>query len=162
MNRIFIMGNGGSCKSWLAKQLAAKLGFPITNLDDLHWLPGFVGERPRHERDQLAAKAASCDSWIIEGIYGSVLKQVFSRVTTLIWLDLADDECIPNLVQRGQNDGGTSEQFQQLLEYTRTYRLRKKHLNSFDAHRFFYDQHPKQKFRLSSRTEINDFLVGIQ
>ncbi|MGP4691849.1 AAA family ATPase [Agrobacterium cavarae] len=162
MDRIFIVGNGGSGKSWLAKELAARLGFPITHLDDLHWLPGFAGERPRHERDQLVAEAAGNVSWIIEGIYGSILKQVFPRITTLIWLDLADDECISNLVRRGQTDGGTPEQFEELLEYTRGYRLRKNHLNSFEAHHWFYEQYPKEKYRLSSRSEVTDFSVHFQ
>jgi len=162
MDRIFIVGNGGSGKSWLAKKLAAKLRFPITHLDDLHWFPGFVGKRPRYERDQLVAEAAGNASWIIEGIYGSILKQVFPRITTLIWLDLADDECISNLVRRGQTDGGTPKQFEELLEYTRGYRIRKNHLNSFEAHHWFYEQHPKQKYRLSSRSEVTDFLVRLQ
>lgn len=43
MERVFIVGNGGSGKSWLAKELAAKIGFPVTHLDDVHWLPGFSG-----------------------------------------------------------------------------------------------------------------------
>ncbi len=161
MDRIFVVGNGGSGKSWLAKELAAKLRFPLTHLDDLHWLPGFAGERPRHERDQLVAEAADGASWIMEGIYGSILKQVFSRVTTLIWLDIADDECISNLMRRGQADGGTPEQFQELLEYTRAYRLRKNHLNSFEGHQWFFGQHPNQKYRLSSRSEVADFLGSL-
>jgi adenylate kinase family enzyme len=136
--------------------LAAKLRFPVTHLDDLHWLPGFEGERPRDERDQLVANAANKPSWIMGGIYGSILKQVFPSVTTLIWLDLADHDCISNLVRRGQTGGGTPEQFDELLQYTRGYRLRKNHLNSFEAHRWFYEQHPKQKHRLSSRSEVTD------
>ncbi|TCU11214.1 AAA family ATPase [Rhizobium sullae] len=162
MDRIFIVGNGGSGKSWLAEELAAKLRLPLTHLDDLHWLPGFAGERPRHERDQLVAEAADGASWIMEGIYGSILKQVFSRVTTLIWLDVADDECISNLMRRGQTDGGTPEQFEELLEYTRGYRLRKNHLNSFEGHQWFFGQHPNQKYRLSNRSEVTDFLAGLR
>ena len=57
----------------------------------------------------------------MEGIYGAVLKQVLPRVTTLIWLDLSVDECVSNLLQRGQTGGGTNEQFEELLEYTRGY-----------------------------------------
>lgn len=162
MERIFIVGNGGSGKSWLAKKLAAKLKSPVAYLDELHWLPNFSGERPRHERDQLVAAAADNASWIMEGIYGSILKQVFPRITTLIWLDIADTECISNLMLRGQTDGGTPEQFEELLEYTRGYRLRQNHLNSFDGHQWFYERHPKQKFRLSSRSDITDFLDGIR
>ncbi|NTE86618.1 hypothetical protein [Agrobacterium rubi] len=161
MDRIFIIGNCGRGKSWLAKELEAKHRYPITHLDDLHWLPNFAGERPRDERDRLVAEAADDASWIMEGIYGSVLKQVLPRVTTLIWLDLADDECISNLVQRGQTGGGTPEQFEELLEYTRAYRLRKNHLNSFDGHQWFYEHHLNQKYRLSSRSDIAYFLASL-
>ncbi len=125
MDRIFIVGNGGSGKTWLSKQLAERLHAPLIHLDDLHWLPNFAGERPRQERDRLVTEAADGSNWIIEGLYGSILRQVFSRVTTLIWLDVSDDECISNLVQRGQTEGGTQEQFEELLEYTRGYRLQK-------------------------------------
>lgn len=160
-DRIFIVGNGGSRKSWMAEELAAKLGFPLTSLDDLHWLPGFAGERPRQERDQLVAEVADGLSWIMGGVYGSILKQVFPRVTTLIWLDVTDAECVANLMRRGQTGGGTKEQFEELLAYTRGYRLRKNHLNSFDGHQSFFQQHPDQKFRLSSRSEIADFVAGL-
>ncbi|WP_421359061.1 MULTISPECIES: hypothetical protein [Agrobacterium] len=122
----------------------------------------FSAERLRHERDQLVEAAADNASWIMEGIYGSILKQVFPRITTLIWLDIADTECISNLMLRGQTDGGTPEQFEELLEYTRGYRLRQNHLNSFDGHQWFYERHPKQKFRLSSRSDVTDFLDGIR
>jgi hypothetical protein len=97
----------------------------------------------------------------MEGIYGSILRQVMTRVTTLIWLDVSDDECISNLLQRGQTGGGTVEQFEELLEYTRGYRLRKNHMNSFDAHQRFFEEHPLQKVRLSSRSDVATFLATI-
>lgn len=161
MDRIFIIGNGGSGKTWLAEQLANRLQVPEVNLDDLHWMPSFAGERPRHERDRLVAEAAAGSSWVMEGIYGSVLWQVLTRVTTLIWLDVPDDECISNLLQWGQTGGGTDEQFEELLEYTRGYRLRENHMNSFDGHRRLFEEHSLQKLRLSSRSEIAAFLATV-
>lgn len=161
MDGIFIVGNGGSGKSWLAGQLAHKLQIPAVHLDDLHWLPNFAGERPRDERDRLVTQAAGNSSWVMEGIYGSILRQVMTRVTTLIWLDVSNDECISNLLQRGQTGGGTVEQFEELLEYTRGYRLRKNHMNSFDAHQRFFEEHPLQKVRLSSRSDVATFLAAI-
>ena len=161
MDRIFIMGNGGSGKTWLADRLAARLHIPAVHLDDLHWLPNFAGERPRDERDRLVAEVAETSAWVMEGIYGSILKQVLPRVATLIWLDVSDDACISNLLERGQTGGGTEEQFEELLEYTRGYRLRKNHLNSFDGHERFFKQHPLQKLRLSSRSDIATFLATV-
>ncbi len=162
MDRIFIMGNGGSGKTWLATQLAHGLQYSAHHLDDFHWMPNFAGERPRDERDRLVARAVDSSSWVMEGIYGSIIRQVLPRVTTLIWLDISDDECISNLLQRGQTGGGTEEQFEELLEYTRGYRLRKNHLNSFDAHERFFEEHPLQKLRLCSRSEVEAFLRSLE
>ncbi|TCL62700.1 adenylate kinase family enzyme [Rhizobium sp. BK251] len=161
MDRVFIMGNGGSGKTWLAQQLARRLQLPAFHLDDFHWLPNFVAERPREERDRLVARAADSSSWIMEGIYGSILRQVASRVTMLIWLDFPDDECISSLLQRGQTGGGTEEQFKELLDYTRGYRLRKNHMNSFDAHERFFEEHSLRRLRLCSRLEVAGFLATV-
>lgn len=162
MDRIFVIGNGGSGKTWLAARLAERLHVPSVHLDDFHWLPNFVGERPRDERDRLVAEAADDSSWVMEGVYGSILKQVLPRVTTLIWLDLPVDECVSNLLQRGQTGGGTDEQFEELLDYTRSYGLRQNHLNSFEGHQRLFEMHPFQKFRLSSRSDIESFLARFE
>lgn len=161
MDRIFIMGNGGSGKTWLAQELARKLKLPAVHLDDLHWMPNFAGERPREERNQLVAHAAASDRWIMEGVYGTIIKQVLPRVTTLIWLDVPDDECVANIRLRGITGGGTLEQFNELLDYTRRYRLRRNHMNSLDAHSQFFDQHPSHKMRLYNRPEISAFLDAL-
>jgi len=160
MDRIFVMGNGGSGKSWLANELSRRLNSPVVHLDDLHWMPNFAGERPREERNRLVAEAAAADRWIMEGIYGTIIRQVLPRVTTLIWLDLPEDECIANLQERGVQDGGTLEQFNELLEYTRGYRHRKNHMNSYDAHNQFFDVHPLRKVTLRNRSEIAAFLAA--
>lgn len=73
MDRIFIIGNGGSGKTWLADKLGEKLEAPVTHLDNLHWLPNFAGERVRSERDRLVADAADGPYWIIEGIYADAV-----------------------------------------------------------------------------------------
>lgn len=162
MGRIFIMGNGGSGKTWLAKELAERLKLPAVHLDDLHWMPNFAGERPREERNQLVAEAAARDRWIMEGIYGTIILQVLPRVKSLIWLDVAEEECVANILQREITGGGTAEQFDELLEYTRGYRLRKNHMNSFDAHDRFFQAHPSQKIKLRDRSEIAAFLVAMR
>ena len=154
MDRTFIIGNGGSGKSWLARRLAERHGVPLVHLDDLHWLPNFAGERLRDERDRLVAEAAKGEAWVMEGIYGSILQQVLARVTRLIWLDLPDDACIANLMDRGQQGGGTAEQFEDLLSYTRGYRIRQNSLNSFEGHQRFFEAFVGKTAKLKSRAEI--------
>ncbi len=161
MDRVFVIGNGGSGKTWLTEKLSVELSIPSVHLDDLHWLPNFAGERPRRERDRLVDDAANAPSWIMEGIYGSVLTQVFARVTTLIWLDLSLDECLSNLMDRGQAGGGTDEQFEELLGYTRAYHQRQD-LNSHEGHRRLFAEFGLAKFRLCKRTDTSSFLLGMK
>ncbi|WP_084368126.1 hypothetical protein [Rhizobium sp. RU36D] len=161
MQRIFVVGNSGSGKTWLANRLAEELCLPAVHLDDLHWLPEFAGERSREERIRLVAEAANDSGWVMEGIYGRILQQVLPRVTTLTWLDLSVDECISNLQNRGQTGGGTDEQFQELLEYARGYPNRQNHLNSFEGHRRLFDSHTREKIKIVSRPDAASFLATV-
>jgi hypothetical protein len=161
VDRIFVIGNGGSGKTWLTEKLSAGLHIPSTHLDDLHWLPNFEAERLREERDRLVDEAAHGAAWIMEGIYGSVFRQVSARVTTLIWLDLSVDECLSNLMHRGQTGGGTVEQFDDLLAYTRAYHDRQ-NLNSYAGHLRLFDEFGLEKFRFSGRSDCASFLAGVK
>jgi adenylate kinase family enzyme len=161
VDRIFVIGNGGSGKTWLTEKLSTGLRVPSTHLDDLHWLPNFEGERLREERDRLVQEAANGAVWIMEGIYGSVFQQISARVTTLIWLDLPVEECLSNLMQRGQAGGGTDEQFDDLLAYTRAYHDRQ-NLNSYAGHLRLFNDFRLEKFRLSSRSDCASFLSGVK
>lgn len=52
MQRILIIGNSGSGKSWLAARLAEQLTIREVNLDTIVWQPGcFNPKRPQHKID---------------------------------------------------------------------------------------------------------------
>jgi len=53
LQRVLIIGNSGSGKSWLARQLAEKFATPATDLDNLNWEPG----------GYVKARAAIRDIW---------------------------------------------------------------------------------------------------
>ena len=50
-NRIFIVGNNGSGKSFLAKQLSVITGLPLIHLDAEFWLPNL--EMPSEEEYRI-------------------------------------------------------------------------------------------------------------
>jgi hypothetical protein len=89
------------------------------------------------------------------------LTQVFARVTTLVWLDLSVDECLSNLMHRGQSGGGTDDQFEELLAYARAYRDRQ-NLNSYDGHRRLFAEFGLTKIRLSNRADISAFHLAMK
>ncbi|GFZ97927.1 AAA family ATPase [Nesterenkonia alkaliphila] len=84
--RVLIAGVTGVGKSTLGKHLSELWEIPYTNLDVLHWGPGWT-ERPQF-REEAHALAAS-DHWITEWQYwGKGLKHTLgNRAETIIWLN---------------------------------------------------------------------------
>jgi adenylate kinase family enzyme len=87
MQRIAIVGATGSGKSTLGRALAAKLGHPVIELDDLHWRPGWQ-PAPPEEFVHAIEKAIAGDKWLLVGNYEARARPlVWPRADTVIWLD---------------------------------------------------------------------------
>lgn len=82
-----MVGNSGSGKSRLARELADILKVPYLELDGIHHLPGWEPLPAEEFRRIVAAKAAE-DGWVIDGNYSSVQSLVWTRADTVAWLDL--------------------------------------------------------------------------
>lgn len=64
MKKIVIIGTCGSGKTTLGRHLAKNLDCPVTDLDDLFWLPNWT-IRHSDEFAALIEKATHRDCWII-------------------------------------------------------------------------------------------------
>lgn len=99
MDRIAILGCGGSGKTVLARALGEKLGLPVTNLDALYyddeWNPLEMDKFAQRQRELVAA-----DRWLIEGNYASTLHVRLARADTVIFLDLPARTCLWGIAQR--------------------------------------------------------------
>lgn len=99
MDRIAILGCGGSGKTYLANQLAALLNLPLTHLDavyyDADWNP-----RPAEDFAALQEKLVSEPRWLIEGNYASSLPIRLAHADTVIFLDLPALTCLAGILQR--------------------------------------------------------------
>jgi len=156
--RVLIMGNGGSGKTWLARRIGEQLHHPIIHLDDIHWEPGRYGiARDRTLRDEMVTAAANDDRWIMEGVYGQLVNLVLNRATALIWIDLPEEACIANVKERGIQGGETQTQFDGLVTWVAGYRTRRNNWNSFEAHARLFSAFPLPKFLLSSRDAVTEF-----
>lgn len=156
--RIVIMGNGGSGKTWLARRLAEPFGLPLVHLDDVHWEPGRYGiARDRAVVHEDVRAIATGEAWLIEGVYGLYVGIALPRTTTLIWLDLSEEECVANIMRRGIQGGGRQEAFDGLVKWVSEYRTRKNNWNSFDGHLKLFESFSGQKARLTNRGEINAY-----
>ena len=75
--RTIIIGNSGSGKSWLAKRLGDASAQHITDLDEIHWLPGgHDAKRDRETAIELAIAAARARSSIVEGVFGWLVEPI--------------------------------------------------------------------------------------
>ena len=77
-SKIILVGNSGSGKSWLAKQIADTTGYPLYHLDVEFWQPGWV-MTPREEKIERQRKMVSGDNWIIDGNYDSTMEIRYQR-----------------------------------------------------------------------------------
>lgn len=105
MERIAVIGCGGSGKSHLARGLAARLGLPVTHLDTVYydraWQP-----LPTDRFEALQQELVAEPRWVIEGNYASTLPIRLAAATAVIFLDLPALTCLRGILQRRLRHGG--------------------------------------------------------
>ena len=88
VRRVSVVGNSGSGKSMLARELAAVLGVPHLELDSVFHQPRWE-PLPLEEFQRVVAAWAAKDGWVIDGNYSSRVQPIiWARADTVIWLDL--------------------------------------------------------------------------
>jgi adenylate kinase family enzyme len=86
MARVVVIGTSCVGKTIFARSLAEALCCPHVELDALYWQPNWI-PRASAEFRVLIAQAVGQDHWVTEGNYGVVRDLVWSRATTVIWLN---------------------------------------------------------------------------
>jgi adenylate kinase family enzyme len=163
LQRILIFGNGGTGKTWLARQISDILRRPAVHLDDLRWAPGQYGiARDNQLVFNEVAEAGKADHWLMEGVYGWLANAVLHRVTSLIWIDLPDDDCVANITARRIQGGGSEENLRELIDWVREYREHGKSSTSYESHKKSFDACRGNKALLTSRSEVTGFVETIR
>jgi adenylate kinase family enzyme len=109
VDRIAIIGCGGSGKSHLARTLGTRLAITPVHLDalyyDKNWNPLDQETFAALQRDLVAASR-----WIIDGNYVSTLPIRLEAADTVIFLDLPGWTCLWGILQRRLRHGGGQHQ----------------------------------------------------
>ena len=105
MDRIAIIGCGGSGKSHVARALGATLGITPVHLDTLYYDRGW-NPLPKQEFAALQHGTITQSRWIIDGNYASSLPIRLQAADTVIFLDLPARSCLAGIAQRRLRHGG--------------------------------------------------------
>jgi adenylate kinase family enzyme len=99
MQRILVIGPGGSGKSTLSKRLGEVLGLPVIHLDSLYWKPGWV-EPDKTEWAETVRKVIAHEAWIVDGNYSGTLAERLEACDSVVFLDLPRHVCLWRVLKR--------------------------------------------------------------
>jgi adenylate kinase family enzyme len=86
MRRVVVGGSTSSGKSTFARDLAARLGAPVIELDEIRHGPNWTETPEALFRERLDPLTAA-DTWVVDGNYSFARDLTWDRADTFVWLD---------------------------------------------------------------------------
>jgi adenylate kinase family enzyme len=99
VNKIAIIGSGGSGKSTFAKKLGEKLHIRVWHLDRLLWKPDWT-PTTKEEQIKIQTEMVAEERWIIDGNYNSTLDIRLEAADAIIFLDISHFLCVYRVFKR--------------------------------------------------------------
>ncbi len=99
MERVLVIGSGGSGKTTLARTVAQRLGLPLIHLDAHYWRPGWT-PTPREEWQRVVEELLARPRWVMDGNYGGTLDMRLAACDAVVFLDLPRRVCLWRILKR--------------------------------------------------------------
>jgi len=109
VERVTIVGCGGSGKSYVARELGRLLDLPVIHMDavyfDDRWNP-----LPMERFETVQRELVAAPRWVVDGNYNSTLQVRLEAADTVVFMDLPTLVCLWGILSRqlrhgrGQND----------------------------------------------------------
>src|SRR5918992_1400387 len=99
MQRVLVIGSGGSGKSTVAKEIARRLHLPLVHLDALYWQPGWRAT-PTSAWERVVHQLIAAPWWVMDGNYGGTLDVRLAACDTVVFLDVPRVICLWRILRR--------------------------------------------------------------
>ncbi|HKV43986.1 MAG TPA: adenylate kinase [bacterium] len=110
--RISVVGVSGAGKSTVARAAAGHLRVPYIELDAIYHGPNWT-PIPDSALRRIVAELVRGDAWVIDGSYRQVRDLVWSRATTVVWVDLPKPVVMAQVIWRSGQRAVTREKLWQ-------------------------------------------------
>jgi len=115
-NRIIIVGNNGSGKSFLSKELSVITGLPLVHLDVEFWRRNWE-KPPKEEWIKKQMELISKKKWIIDGNHTDTMELRFKATDIVIFLDINRFVCLVSVFLRnGKKRSDTPQYLEEILD----------------------------------------------
>lgn len=134
-NRIIIVGNNGSGKSYLSKHLSAIMDLPLIHLDVEFWRPNWEMP-PKNEWIEKQKELVSKDKWIIDGNHTGTMDIRFKTSDLVVFLDINRFVCLAGVFTRNGKKRSDMPQYLQekldmdFFDCVKDYGIFLKHVNA--------------------------------
>ena len=98
-DRVLVYGVTGSGKTTAALAIGARTGLPVTLVDELTWLPGWVPVEKSVQREVIGEIVAG-ERWVLDSSYGDWLEFLLPRTELVVGLDYPRRLSLARLVRR--------------------------------------------------------------
>jgi adenylate kinase family enzyme len=178
VDRVSIVGSSGSGKSTFARQLAASLGTPHVELDELWHDPGWTNPSPEEFVRRVTAVTDTA-RWVVDGNYARVTREgpVWERADTVIVMALPKmavmrqivTRTVRRVITRQELWNGNREPLTNLYRWDPERNVVRWAWTKYDAQNEQYRAAPKnpryahlQFVFLHSRSETEEFLRSVR